>query len=243
MRRPWAEHCHRLALADVRPLVEHPAAAVTLGDGTELALRWGPARGCYGGRDGRALLLACPSCGRSCRVLWRPPAEGWACCLCHRLSYSSHRRPGARKGSPKPMRWRRDAIHREQYRCAELLGLARFPPDRLIWGLRDLGTAPLRPDAPRLSWRRRLALMHRLDALESLRVLTHVPDVDALIRDMGRELAPPPDGMGERAAAVMHRTGWAVRRGPCDPRTARGGRSLSAAEITPKSGFAASSGI
>jgi hypothetical protein len=49
MRRPRAEACDRLALADVRPLVEPGAAAA-------------------------ALLLACPVCNRSARALWRPLA-------------------------------------------------------------------------------------------------------------------------------------------------------------------------
>ena len=58
MRRHRAEACDRLALADVRPLVEPGVAAAALPDGTALALRWGTARGCYGGQPGRALLLA-----------------------------------------------------------------------------------------------------------------------------------------------------------------------------------------
>lgn len=235
--RPRAEHCRRLALADLRPLVEPPAAAIALGDGTELGLRWGPARGCYGGRPGRALLLLCPSCGRACRVLWSPPAAPWACGLCHRISYRSHRRPGAHKGCRKPLRWHREAIHAEQRRCAELLGLARFPPDRLIWGLRDLLAAPLRPDAPRQHWRRRLALLQRLNALESLRVLSHFPAVDALARVVGMPELGEPEGLREGAEAVVHRTGWAVRRGPRDPRTTRGGRSPAAAGIAPGSGI------
>ncbi len=236
--RPRAERCRRLSLADLRTLVEPPAAALALRDGTELELRWGPARGCYGGRPGRALLLLCPSCRRSCRVLWSPPAAPWACGLCHRISYRSHRRPGARKGQPKPMRWRLEAIHAEQRRCADLLGLAQYPPSRLIWSLRDLLEAPLRPDAPRQHWRRRLALLQRLDALESLRVLAHAPGLAALLEQMGSTAdLSPPKGLRERAAAVVHRTGWAVRRGPRDPRTARGRRSPAAAGITPKSGI------
>ena len=191
MHRPRAERCRRLALVDVRPLVEPPADAVALRDGTELELRWGPAHGCYGGRPGRALLLVCPSCRRSCRVLWSPPAAPWACGLCHRISYRSHRRPGARKGRPKPMRWHREAIHREQYRCVDLLGLAQYPPNRLIW---------------------------------SLRVLTHAPGIMALCKQVGSAAdLSPPEGLRERAEEVIHRTGWAVRRGPCDPRTTRGG--------------------
>jgi hypothetical protein len=135
------------------------------------------------------------------------------------------------------MRWRLEAIHAEQRRCADLLGLAQYPPSRLIWSLRDLFVAPLRPDAPRLAWRRRLALLQRLDALESLRVLSFAPEVDGLARLVGMPEQGEPRGLREQAEEVMHRTGWAVRRGPRDPRTARGGRSLAAAGIAPKSGI------
>ena len=106
MRRHRAEACDRLALADVRPLVEPGAAAAALPDGTALDLRWGTARGCYGGRPGRVLLLSCPVCSRSARVLWRPPGCGWGCCKCWPLSHASHRRPGAHRGRQKPLRWR-----------------------------------------------------------------------------------------------------------------------------------------
>ena len=222
MRRHRAEACDRLALADVRPLVEPGAAAAALPDGTTLALRWGAARGCYGGQPGRALLLACPVCSRSARVLWRPPGCGWGCCKCWPLSHASHRRPGAHRGRPKPLRWRGQQINREQDRCAALLGLESWPPDRIIWSARDLWLAPRRPDAPRISHHRQQALIHRLDALESLRVLAIIPNVDAFIKTMGLALEPPPAGMGPRATETIHATGWAVRRGARDPRSSRG---------------------
>ena len=223
MRRPRAEACDRLALVDVRGLVEPGAAAAALPDGSALALRWGEARGCYGGRPGRALLLVCPICSRSARVLWRPPGRGWGCCRCWPLSHPSHRRPGARKGRQKPLRWRRAQLHREQYRCAELLGLETWPPERLLWSARDLWLAPRRPDAPRISHHRQQALIRRLDALETLRVLAIIPAVDAVLSSMGMPEAGAPPGWAEQAAEVIHATGWAVRRGPRDPRSSRGG--------------------
>jgi hypothetical protein len=223
MRRPRAEACDRLALADVRGLVEPGAETAALPDGTTLALRWGEARGCYGGRPGCALLLVCPICSRSARVLWRPPGRGWGCCRCWPLSHPSHRRPGARKGRPKPLRWRGQQINREQRRCADLLGLESWPPERLLWSGRDLWRAPRRPDAPRISHHRQLALIRRLDALESLRVLAIIPNVDAFMKPQGLALQPPPAGMGPRATETVHATGWAVRRGPRDPRSSRGG--------------------
>jgi len=234
MRRPRAEACDRLALVDVRGLVKPGAETAELPDGSALALRWGEARGCYGGRPGCALLLVCPICSRSARVLWRPPGRGWGCCRCWPLSHASHRRPGARKGQPKPLRWRRDQIHREQYRCAELLGLECWPPLRLLWSARDLQLAARRPDAPRISHHRQQALIHRLDALESLRVLAIIPSVDSFAKGLGLALTPPPAGMGARATETVHATGWAVRRGPRDPRASRGGP---AAGIAPKSLF------
>lgn len=223
MRRPRAEACDRLALADVRGLVEPGAAAAALPDGTALALHWGEARGCYGGRSGLALLLVCPICSRSARVLWRPPGRGWGCCRCWPLSHDSHRRPGARKGRPKPLRWRRDQLHREQHRCADLLGLECWPPERLLWSARDLQLAARRPDAPRISRHRQQALIRRLDALETLRVLAIIPAVDALLSSVGSPEAGDPPGWAEQAAEVIHVTGWAVRRGPRDPRASRGG--------------------
>ena len=212
MRRHRAEACDRLALADVRPLVEPGAAAAALPDGTALALRWGTARGCYGGRPGRVLLLSCPVCSRSARVLWRPPGCGWGCCKCWPLSHASHRRPGAHRGRQKPLRWRGQQINREQRRCADLLGLEIWPPDLIMWSARDLWLAPRRPDAPRISHHRQQALIHRLDALESLRVLAIIPEA----------LLLPPAGMETRATETVHTTGWAVRRGARDPRSSRG---------------------
>lgn len=223
MRRPRAEACDRLALADVRGLVEPGAETAALPDGTALALRWGTGRGCYGGRPGWALLLVCPICSRSARVLWRPPGRGWGCCRCWPLSHASHRRPGAHRGRPKPLRWRRDQLNREQRRCAELLGLESWPPERLLWSARDLWLAPRRPDAPRISYHRQQALIHRLDALETLRVLAIIPNVQAFLKTQGHALGPPPAGMGTRATETVHATDWAVRRGPRDPRSSRGG--------------------
>jgi len=100
--------------------------------------------------------------------------------------------------------------------------LESWPPDRIIWSARDLWLAPRRPDAPRISYHRQQALIHRLDALESLRVLAIIPSVNSFIKTMGLALEPPPAGMGPRATETVHATGWAVRRGARDPRSSRG---------------------
>ncbi len=143
--RPKAEHCKRLTLTDIRPRVKPGQETVRLADGTALALRWGVIRGCFGGdQPGRALLLVCPSCERSARVLRRPPAGGWSCWSCQPVSMRSHRRPGARAGQPKPREWCSRRIQREQYQCAQLLGLQCWPHRKLFWSKCNPvgGTAP-----------------------------------------------------------------------------------------------------
>ena len=209
--RPRAECCERLALADLRPLVQPGDAALDLPDGTTLALRWSGVRGCFGGRSGRSLLLVCPTCDRSCRVLWRPLGEGWGCCW--RISYRSHRRSGSRKGQPKPRSWHCDQLQHEQRRCAEVLGLESWPPPTLFWRPFDLLTAPRRSDAPRLRFERQVALVRRLDALESLRI-------GSVVASSALPLHWP-KRVSDDAAAVMESTAWALRRPAGDPRITR----------------------
>ena len=221
-KRPRSEDCQRLTLAKVRPLVQPGAEALRLADGTVLALRWGVVRGCYGGdREGRALLLVCPSCSRNARVLHRPPRRAWGCWSCTPLSPLSHRRPGARAGQPKPRSWRRQQIVTQQRRCADLLGLAHWPPPALLWTARDLLALPRRPGAPRISRLRAGALALRLDALDTLRWT--LPD-PRLRRQLGKQ------GNGQRqntseieqlqagAAGWLKATAWAVRRPSQDRR-------------------------
>jgi hypothetical protein len=219
--RPRAECCERLALADLRPLVQPGDAALDLPDGTTLALRWSGVRGCFGGQTGRSLLLVCPTCDRSCRVLWQPPGERWGCCCCWRISYRSHRRSGSRKGQPKPRSWHCDRLQREQLRCAELLGLESWPPPTLFWRPFDLLTAPRRSDAPRLRFQRQVALVRRLDALESLRI-------GSVVASSALPLHWP-KRVSDDAAAVVESTAWALRRPAGDPRSTRGrdGRACS----------------
>jgi hypothetical protein len=214
--RPRAEACPRLALATLRPLLAPGAERCTLPDGTALELRWRPVRCCFGG-DGVELLARCPSCGAPVRVLRHPPGEGWSCWRCCPVSHPSHRRSGARPGCGKPTTWRLDQLQDAQRRAAELLGLEAWPPPglRLLWGLSDLAAIPPRAGAPRLSIRRRLALLRRLDALQTLRLAAVVPGVVAELEALsGDRLALPQlPGMAERAAAVVQETRWAVRRG------------------------------
>lgn len=105
-----------------------------------------------------------------------------------------------------------------------MLGLARvglrsWRPTRLIWGLTDLRNHPRRPDAPRLSARRRDALEQRLNALESVRILR-------IIGACPVQLIGPQDDrprlMLAHARLVMDETRWAMRRPTRDPRSLTG---------------------
>jgi hypothetical protein len=223
-KRPRSEECQRLTLATVLPLVQPGAEALTLADGTTLALRWGVVRGCWGDRDGRALLLICPSCGRRARVLHRPLAKGWGCWRCTPVSRLSHRRPGARAGCPKPRNWRLEQIVAEQYRCAALLGLY-WPPRAFLWTAVDVLTMPRRPGAPRISRLRAVALALRLDALETLRwalpwpaLLTRFAEQQPGYRssEIDECLA-----LRKNAREMLAGTAWAVRRPARDRRQSR----------------------
>ncbi|WP_216906834.1 hypothetical protein [Synechococcus sp. CCY 0621] len=219
MNRPRAEHCSRITAGAIRAQVQPGDVSSTLTDGSPVELRWGAVRGCFGGKGGKALVLLCPSCARPCRVLWLPPAQSWGCCQCRPVSHRSHRRPGARAGRLKPAAWDRLRIAQEQSRIADLLGLQQWPPRRLCWGLSHLADAKRRPDAPRLSWVRRDALMLRLSALETLRVVTFLSEGSLLPK------AGFLEGEGQRLAAkarpILMATAWALRRPGHDPRTLR----------------------
>lgn len=221
-KRPRSEDCQRLQLSQIRPLVEPGTEALALADGTELALRWGPVRGCYGGdRPDRALLLICPSCGGNARVLHRPPARAWGCWSCTPISRLSHRRSGARSGQPKPRSWRRSQIATEQSRCAALMGLASWPPRGLFWTVSDLLELPRRPGAPRLSRLRAVGLALRLEGLDAMRWALPDPRLGRLLEQQGYGplQAPSATAALQTAAALrLQATAWAVRRPPRDRR-------------------------
>jgi hypothetical protein len=224
-KRPRSEDCERLTLARVRPLVQPGAEALRLADGTVLALRWGAVRGCYGGdRDGRALLLICPSCGGNARVLHRPPARAWGCWSCTPVSRRSHRRPGARAGCRKPPNWTHEQIAAEQRRCADLLGLASWPPRALLWTSADLLALPRRPGAPRISRMKACALALRLNALDTLRWSLPFPALLSRIAEQQPGYRSP-EKTGEfqqlnaDAKGWIRATAWAVRRPSRDRRS------------------------
>lgn len=221
--RPRAEDCDRLTAASLRPQVPAGAPSHCLPDGTALALRWAPVRGCYGTQEGQALLIACPCCSRPARVLWCPPGTGWGCWRCRPVSHRSHRRPGGRRHRRKPPAWHLERICSEQDQVAELLGLAPtgrrgWRPQRLLWQLIDIQTAERRPDAPRISARRRDALERRIDALETMRMLTALATCPV-------QLVGPSETTPKLMKAYAHleleETAWAMRRPARDPRSPR----------------------
>jgi len=170
-RRPKAEDCERITAAEIRRCVGPEATNWKMADGTLLELRWAVVRGCgnHNCGTGTELTLACPQCSATVRVLRQPPGEGWSCWRCRPVSHPSHRRPGSRGGRQKPPSWRLAQVVSEQRRVVELLGLEQWPPRKILWKLSDLEAAPLHPGAPRLSRKRRNALLLCLDALETLR--------------------------------------------------------------------------
>ena len=221
-RRPRAEECERLSAADLRPLITPTSRSHCLPDGSELQLRWSPVRGCWGGRGGVSLLLACPLCGAMARALWRPPGQGWGCRRCHLVSHRSHRRSGSQRGRRKPASWHLDRIEAEQHRVVELLGLEQWPPAEVFWNLEDLQRIPRRWDAPRISAKRFEALLLRLDLLESIRWGAALP---ILHRYGGEDPDRSPlQTLANRARLVLRTTDWAVRRPAQDGRTTRGSR-------------------
>lgn len=224
-RLPRAEDCGRLTTGQLRGDVTQGAEQHQLTDGTKLQLRWQPVRGCFGGRGGWALMLACPLCSRTARVLWRPPHGDWGCWHCNPVSHRSHRRSGSQAGRRKPRSWRLDQITAAQDRAAKLLALQHWPPQRLMWSWLDLLEAPTHPDAPRLTSSRRQALAQRICALETLRLDLLLPIICAQLKSMGQELVPccPQSGNVSTAHQVLIETAWAVRRPGGDPRTTRGG--------------------
>lgn len=215
-RLPRAEDCDLLRVSALRLRVAPDASSHELPCGTELQLLWAPC-----GR-GRRLLGLCPSCGARVAVLRRPPGGGWACRCCQPVSMRSHRRSGHRRGRGKPRSWALDQISDEQARCVRLLGLAQWPPPPMFWTLADLEAMPRRSDAPRLSRHRREALLHRLDALESLRVRAIAGCLSRLLGDQGRgDQGTPPAAWMRSTEAMIAATQWAVRRPASDPRTLR----------------------
>jgi hypothetical protein len=216
-RRPRAEDCDKLTAAGLRPLVVPGGTRYQLPDGTLLQLRWTTVRGGFGG-GGVALLLGCPGCSSTARVLRRPPGEGWGCWRCRPVSHPSHRRSGARRGRCKPASWHLERIAAEQKHVAELLGLESWPPEKVLWTHDDLARAPRRRNAPRLSKERREALLLRLDLLESIRYGEALPVVE---RSLGSDMseASPLMAIAQQARKLIVSTDWAVRRPSQDPRT------------------------
>lgn len=222
--RPRAGDCTTLRSAQLRPLVPLGAKHHRLADGTVLRLAWQPCRGCWGpsGR-GSALLVRCPGCDAPCRLLRRPPGGPWGCWRCQPLSYPSHRRSGAPAGRRKPATWQADQLEELQARAVLLAGVA-WPPRRWLWVRRDLEALPLLPGAPRLSARRRAALLDRIDALQTLKVALVLPEMNRTLQALGGAAEEEPMGWARQVAAargIVAATQWAVRRPAGDPRRLR----------------------
>lgn len=223
MQRPRAENCRRLTIGALRPQVEVGTDRHRLADGTELKLLWRPLHNCYGG-NGWALLVGCPCCSKPSRVLWQPPGMSWGCPACRPVSHRSHRRPGSRAGQGKPVGWKLAQLEAEQRRIADLLGLEQWPPDRLLWGMEDLRTAPRQADRPRLLPHRDRALRLRLNALDCIRIGLiwgiGVDQLKGLGHTPGTEIEDAMvEGLMHQARQTLKDTAWAMRRPAGDARS------------------------
>ena len=217
--RPRAELCQRLSLAAIRSRVEDGAPSTVLRDGSAVNLHWQPCRGTYGG-GGLALLIECPRCFRRVRVLWRPPGGSWGCKQCNRISYSSQRRSGSRRGSAKPSTYQFDRVVAD--RCKVFLRLGLIVPDEMI---PDPLLIPRRHDAPRISERREWDLRRRLLALEWLRLGASIPPLQRLLKRYGEASGEVSIDQQLRVAQrILKETAWAVRRPARDPRSRRRGQ-------------------
>jgi hypothetical protein len=203
------EDTERLSVADLRPGVAPHAQQTQLSDGTLLELYWQELRGVFqpgGGRGrGYSLRAVCPSCGHCARVLRKVQGESsWGCCRCLPLIQPSQRRSGCHKGRRKckPTTWRLRQLSDQQAQVAKLLGLQCWPPPMAAWERSHLH--PTR----RLRERRREALLARIDALETLRVITLGI---ALSNRIGIDVAADSSRHVLAAQGILSSTRWALQ--------------------------------
>ncbi len=200
IRRPRAEDCKKLTLREIRSKVQPGQSEVLIADGTACSLRWKlHAAGTFGESSSRIALkrrtqprygnspmtkldrgksagwvleLICPSCGATCRNLWKPPEDmPWGCRRCLRISYRSNRRSGSRKGRPKPSSSIIERLDADKNRCVHLLGWRDLPAIRRLSADPQSGRQQPNHSKPKkgLSPARREALKHRLVAIEVAR--------------------------------------------------------------------------
>ena len=203
------EDCERLAVSSLRPAVELHAPQTQLSDGSVLKLRWQELRGVFqpgGGRGiGYSLRAVCPGCGHGARVLYKSPWDPcWGCWQCLPLIRPSQRRSGCHKGRRKckPTSWRLRQLSYQQEQVATLLGLQCWPPPMAAWERSQLH--PTR----RLRQRRREALLDRIDALETLRVIALGV---ALSNRFGIEAALDSSRHVLAAQRILASTRWALQ--------------------------------
>lgn len=172
-KRIRSEECEVLRVASLRWCVEPQQEHVVLADGTELYLRRTEVRGVFTARGTRGtaltLMAQCPTCRRAARVLRKPyGTQQWGCRRCLPLIYPAQRRSGWHKGQAnrKPSTWHLAAIGDEQRKIARMLALPCWPPQKIIWD-----RSQLQPDR-KLPQERKTALTDRLEALETLRIMT-----------------------------------------------------------------------
>ncbi len=168
IRRLRVELLQEIRAADLRPQLPADATVAALPGGGQAEIRWRPIGSSFGAA-GRELLLRCPACGASRRVLRRQRAGPWRCAGClPPLLWPCQARPGGRRR--KPASYRLSQLHDRTVRTLRRLDLPPViaPPPELVTLCQLLPPAPSpRRQRHRLTNRKRAALLQRLTALEA----------------------------------------------------------------------------
>ena len=168
VRRLPVNTLQTIRAAALRPQLRPDATAVALPGGGQALIRWRPIGSSFGAA-GRELLLHCPACGASRRVLRRQRAGPWRCAGClPPLLWPCQARPGGRRR--KPPTYRLAQLHDRTVRTLRRLDLPPpLTPLPVVDAMRQLlpPAPPERRHRHRLTNRNRAALLQQLTALEA----------------------------------------------------------------------------
>lgn len=167
VRRLPVQLLQAIRAAELRPQLLPDATAVALPGGGQALIRWRPIGSSFGAA-GRELLLICPACGASRRVLRRQLAGPWRCAGClPPLLWPCQARPGGRHR--KPPTYRLAQLHDRAGRTLRRLDLPPpLTPSPVVEAMRQLlPPPPPRRHRHRLTNRKRAALLQQIAALEA----------------------------------------------------------------------------
>ena len=167
VRRLPVETLQEIRAADLRPQLPADATAAALPGGGQALIRWRSIGSSFGAA-GRELLVICPACGASRRLLRRQLAGPWRCAGClPPLLWPSQARPGGRRS--KPPTYRLAQLHDRAARLCRRLDLPPpVPPSPVVESRRQLLPPPPRPrHRHRLTHKKRAALLQQIAAIDA----------------------------------------------------------------------------